>query len=1170
MLAETVVARATALHGRQLNSAASGPVSQDSTTGVGAGAVGDQEPQQDWITGRWPAIMRIEERIAASDLEGARQLLTDWAAPGFEELCLDLEDPQRLEVAERIDALAAKTSLLGVQLGARELRHEVLGRTLPADHAELLAAKQNLAVTHYGMGDVTVAHALFDYVHAARARTLTKDDPDLLTAKSNLAFTSFALGDFDGARALYEYMHASLAQHLTPDDPRLLAVKRGLAASYYAMGDFAGALVLFEYVHDARERQQLPVDHPELLAAKQILADTRYALGDYDGAQALYEYIDFVQGRRLPVDHQDLLATKGSLAKTRYALGDIEGALELFEYVHAAQERLLPAGHPKLIVAKQNLAIKYFEQGELTRAMALWEYVVSVWELELPADDERLLMAKSNLATIRHKLGDFAGALVLKEYVVAMWERERSEDHADVLKAKLSLASTRSALGDFSGALLLEEHVHAAYERLRSPDHTDLLAAKTNLASTLYEMGNLPSARALLEYVAHVRESQLPAYHPDVLRARSNIAVIRSDMGDFEGALELEEPVYSELERLLPAGDPRLLRAKHSLAATSYALAEIDSVRKYSVSLLEDQVAVASSVSTLAPRIARAAALRELERLTWQAFWSEALEAAELPNLSSELLVSLESLRLVSTASSEVARAAARGADAELEDARTALARIAREITDASHTAPTDATALEEWRSRLSKLSEERDRLQSDIRRRLDALGLGFDMPTVASIAAGIEESGAYVGYWRYDRRSESAERKGEYVATDSLLAFVVTRDGRVARVELGAAAPIEALVERWREAIGKPVLKRSDEMKTSDEIEFEAGCALRRALVDPVLAALGDERPSKLHVVPDDMLHLVPLDALPMDDETALGQSIAVRIEPSVLRLIRPLPAPSGPESLVAFGGVDFDAGALAVAADATDAVPTGAVAVDTRLSDGLAVVRERSGSNNFGPLPATRLEAKKTAELFEEHLGPEPVVHFGADATKSALIDLAPTARYLHLATHGWFTPEARALSMFDGFVAKDAALGLAVDRAQDTVVGFLPETLCGLVLAGANQGTQGWLTAEELATLDLTNCELAVLSACETNVGIRRAGQGIQSLQSALHAAGARTAITSLWRVSDEATQLFFEVFYTKLWRDGLGKADALWHAKMWLREKSYPTSDWAGWVLSGDPN
>ena len=88
--------------------------------------------------------------------------------------------------------------------------------------------------------------------------------------------------------------------------------------------------------------------------------------------------------------------------------------------------------------------------------------------------------------------------------------------------------------------------------------------------------------------------------------------------------------------------------------------------------------------------------------------------------------------------------------------------------------------------------------------------------------------------------------------------------------------------------------------------------------------------------------------------------------------------------------------------------------------------------------------------------------------------------------------------------------------------------------------------------------------MLSACETNVGLRRAGRD-QSLQSALHAAGARTAITSLWKV-DDARRGLFEVFYEAV-EDS--KADALWQAKMALRAEGHPMRDWAGWVLGGDP-
>ena len=85
-----------------------------------------------------------------------------------------------------------------------------------------------------------------------------------------------------------------------------------------------------------------------------------------------------------------------------------------------------------------------------------------------------------------------------------------------------------------------------------------------------------------------------------------------------------------------------------------------------------------------------------------------------------------------------------------------------------------------------------------------------------------------------------------------------------------------------------------------------------------------------------------------------------------------------------------------------------------------------------------------------------------------------------------------------------------------------------------------------------LDLSFCELAVLSACESNVGLVRAGQGIMSLQRALGIAGARGSITSLWKVDDLATQLLFTEFYRLLWEEKMPPAEALHCAKLWLRK------------------
>ena len=138
-------------------------------------------------------------------------------------------------------------------------------------------------------------------------------------------------------------------------------------------------------------------------------------------------------------------------------------------------------------------------------------------------------------------------------------------------------------------------------------------------------------------------------------------------------------------------------------------------------------------------------------------------------------------------------------------------------------------------------------------------------------------------------------------------------------------------------------------------------------------------------------------------------------------------------------------------------------------------------------------------------------------------------------------------------------------------------------GWALAGANRPEDaggrapGLITAEELAALDLSGCELVVLSACDTNVGERRAGQGVASLQMALQMAGARSAITSLWKVPDEATEELMLDFYRRLWVEKKPKWQALWEAKMKLRDAvdergqpRYATRDWAAWVLTGEPD
>jgi CHAT domain-containing protein len=202
-------------------------------------------------------------------------------------------------------------------------------------------------------------------------------------------------------------------------------------------------------------------------------------------------------------------------------------------------------------------------------------------------------------------------------------------------------------------------------------------------------------------------------------------------------------------------------------------------------------------------------------------------------------------------------------------------------------------------------------------------------------------------------------------------------------------------------------------------------------------------------------------------------------------------------------------------------------------------------------------------------------------AEATKQAFAAAAPQQRYLHLATHGSFADPSVPSALDLKSRERVLRTALTFDRQ---VVGEHPGLLSGIVFAGANaqdKKKDAILTALEAGELELRGVELVVLSACDTGLGRVAGGEGVLGLQRAVQVAGARTTVTSLWKVDDTATQRLMSRFYENLWEKKLSKVEALREAQLWmLREggtrgldlppdtKSLPPQYWAAFVLSGD--
>jgi CHAT domain-containing protein/tetratricopeptide (TPR) repeat protein len=206
-------------------------------------------------------------------------------------------------------------------------------------------------------------------------------------------------------------------------------------------------------------------------------------------------------------------------------------------------------------------------------------------------------------------------------------------------------------------------------------------------------------------------------------------------------------------------------------------------------------------------------------------------------------------------------------------------------------------------------------------------------------------------------------------------------------------------------------------------------------------------------------------------------------------------------------------------------------------------AYSRKRNGARQspvargFGltQLPKTREEVQHISDLFPTD---RRKMLIGKESTEAA-IKREPLRRYrrLHFATHSLIDEQSPWRS--------------------------------GVVLTSGGE-EDGFLDVREISRLDL-DCDLVVVSACQTGRGKLLSGEGVIGLSRAFLYAGARSVIVSLWNVTDISTGRLMKSFYQHV-TGGLSNAAALRRAKLQMIGDGKVTRHpyyWSSFVMIGKP-
>ncbi len=283
----------------------------------------------------------------------------------------------------------------------------------------------------------------------------------------------------------------------------------------------------------------------------------------------------------------------------------------------------------------------------------------------------------------------------------------------------------------------------------------------------------------------------------------------------------------------------------------------------------------------------------------------------------------------------------------------------------------------------------------------------------------------------------------------------------------------------------------------------------------------------SKLLVIPDKDLFLLPFELLPYGDQKMLieGFSIVYNYSPVFYYEALQKDYQQAVELLLMAPGFDSEEGALL----AQRSPFRGSDLVDF---DDIAF--ESDEGISLASLPYTLKEVTKIDKIARKK-GLKTNLLTESKATEQAFMENAPEAGIIHIATHG-----------------------IAIKSQPNKTGVFLNQDV--------GDENDGFLKMSELFTMDL-NASLVVLSACKTAYGDIAEGEGIMALPRGFLFAGAENILASLWKVHDKHSMELMLDFY-EAYLSGDSYAEALRQAKLKAIKEGQQPLNWAGFILIGD--
>lgn len=957
---------------------------------------------------------------------------------------------------------------------------------------------------------------------------------------------------------------------------------------YYKKGDLTNAFIYGEKI---RKTVELNAETNQTIKNAILLDDIAFLYtgkAKYDIAESLYSQSAAIKKKILGENHLDYSSSLNELAIVYAKRGGYSKAEPLFLQSLAIRKKVLGENHIDYARSLHNLASIYEEQGEYSKSEILYIQSLTIIKKKLGENHSDYALCSNSLATLYQKKGEFSKAEQIYLQLLTIYKRKTGENHSKDIILLNNLALLYSGQGLYSKAesLFLEllkiskdvlgendpgysralenmagfysnkgEYTKAIQMCLQSltikkmkfgENHPDYASSLNNLAGLYVNQADYAKAEPLLLKALIIRKKILGENHIACSSSLNNLAILYQNQGKYKKAESLFLQSLEIKKKVLGENHPDYIFTINNLALF-YQL--------YDVKLNNEKVTgyFQSGFSSFKKQIFDASnylSENELRFFRLDKFSNRFFPLSFLHSYPSQYLTinigCYENELLVKNLSlrnqQRIAKSIQKGGDMVLQNKYDEFLHNKRQLGKLNE------VPIDQRPAYSAQLATDTETLEKELVRGSSVFSdtknaLSINWKQVQEKLQSNEIAIDLLAYSYYNKKW-----------TDSIVyaAFVVRK---------GYKAP--KYIPLFEEKQLKYLIVRNSKDDDTIQARILNKQYLDKVISDLFLKPLEKELQgiSNIYLSPSGFGNQLDFSAFPVSATQTLGEKYQVHILGSTAEIVNYKTTHLDPKAkleLLLYGNIDYNK------SEATSIIVNDTLENKSNINfEGLAT---RSGITKWNYLIGTKKEVEQIQISGQQNGFSTTIINEGK-ATEETIkeLDGKTTPYLLHLATHGFFFPDPKQELPRENLLSDHKSE--IFKTAED------PMMRSGLLFAGANKywgkpaqnltSDDGILTASEISNLDLSACQLVVMSACETGLGQINGSEGVFGLQRAFKMAGVKNIIMSLWRVPDAQTAELFDIFYNEcLSGKTIHKAFQLAQAKMKIK---YPPYYWAGFVL-----